>query len=338
MAAENGATTPALETLLPQPEAWDFFQALRRIECAAPSLPRIGCSARVDQDPVRFGQEASLAFAPTAIRRVEPATETTPARLLQRCFGLLGPNGPMPEFVTEYVHDRQLNYGDPTLARFLDVFHHRMVCFFYRAWACNRQTVSFDRPDSDRFSVYVASLCGLGEDSLRGRDAVPDVAKLHFSGALACQTRHAEGLRALLEDVLGAPTELEPFVGEWLPLDAGYRCRLGASPATGALGTTAVVGSHIWECRHKFRLRIGPMDLASFERLLPSGAGFRPLCDWVRNYMGDEFAWDARLVLRAQDVPPTHLGRSGRLGWSTWLQSRPPARDSEDLVLRPRAA
>ncbi len=77
--------------------------------------------------------------------------------------------------VPEYVRDRLLNKHDRTLTRFLDVFNHRLIALFYDAWARNHQGVSFERGgEHDRFMVYVASLIGLGMDSLRDGDRVPD--------------------------------------------------------------------------------------------------------------------------------------------------------------------
>ena len=45
------------------PYSFSFFQALRRLECAYPDKPRLGQSVRPADDPIRLGQEPSLAFA-----------------------------------------------------------------------------------------------------------------------------------------------------------------------------------------------------------------------------------------------------------------------------------
>src|SRR3954469_22817422 len=144
-------------------------------------------------------------------------------RLGVHFFGLLGPNGPMPLHFSDFVRERQREH-DATLARFLDLFNHRMTAFFYRAWACNQQTVSFDRPDQDRFGVYVASLIGMGMPSFRNRDAVPDIAKLHYAGPLVNQTRHADGLAAIIEDYLNIKTDIQQCVGQWLQLPPESAC------------------------------------------------------------------------------------------------------------------
>jgi len=87
----------------------------------------------------------------------------------------------MPLYLTEYARERIIHVNDHTLARFLDMFHHRVTCFFYRAWAVNQQAVSFEQLEYDRIAEYVASLIGDGMESFHKRDAVPDRAKLHYS-------------------------------------------------------------------------------------------------------------------------------------------------------------
>ena len=71
-----------------------------------------------------------------------------------RLFGLFGPNGPLPIHLTEYARERLQHGGDATLCRFLDVFHHRFLALFYKAWAQAQPHVNRDRPAQDRFVVY----------------------------------------------------------------------------------------------------------------------------------------------------------------------------------------
>ena len=320
-----------------EPYRYDFFQAVRKLECVNLDKPRVGWSLRPVDDPVRLGQQPSLAFAASALASYELAKNGRPPRLSGYFFGLLGPNGPLPTHLTEYAYDRLRNAHDPTFARFLDVFHHRMLTLFYRAWANARPTVSFDRPEGDWFGVYLATLFGLGMESLRNRDAVPDVAKLQYAGLLACQTHHAEGLQAIIEDFFRLPARIKEFVGAWMDLPKNGRCRLGQSPETGTLGLTAIAGARVWGCQQKFRIVLGPVDFAHYQRLLPGGDSLRRLVALVRNYIGDELNWDLNLILKREEVPALKLGGSGRLGWSTWLGRRPAESDADDLMLDPLA-
>jgi type VI secretion system protein ImpH len=340
MAGQAGPTTDSLnQSLAHAPWSFDFFQAVRRLECAHRSRPRVGYSSHANEDPVRFAQVPSLAFAPSTLASfgTDHGGATSAPRLAVHFFGLLGPNGPMPLHFTDFVRDR-LRSHDATLARFLDVFHHRMISLFYRAWACNQPTVSFDRPDQDRFGVYVASLFGMGIASYRSRDALPDIAKLHYAGRLVCQTHHAEGLEAIVADYFGMPAEIDQCVGQWLAVPAESACRLGGSRARGELGINVIVGDRVWDCQMKFRLKLGPMTFAEYQRMLPGGSSLARLVAWVKNYIGDALEWDARMILKKEEVPALRLGQVGQLGWSTWLTSRPMSRDADDLVLRPQAA
>jgi len=171
-------TTPDLvdffRRLESEPYAFDFFQALRRLECLNPESPRLGESASPKDDPIRLGQEPSLAFAPSTLAALQPGRGNRPPRLLVHFMGLFGPNGPLPLHLTEYARDRIRNSDDPTFARFLDLFHHRMLSLFYRAWAVAQPTVQMDRPATDRFAGYVGSLIGTGHPDLQDRDAFPD--------------------------------------------------------------------------------------------------------------------------------------------------------------------
>ncbi len=338
MAGARRPAAPAvnrLEQLEREPWAFDFYRAMRLLECAFADRPRLGQSARAADEPVRLSQEPSMAFAPSTLAGYRRGGPGEPDRLQVLFYGLFGPNGPLPLHLTEYARDRIRNSDDPTFARFVDVFHHRMLSLFYRAWANGRPEIQHDRPDADRFAIYSGALLGLGSPALRGRDAMPDVAKQHYAGHLGRATRTAEGLEAILSDYFKRSVRLEPFVGQWVLLPEQHRWQLGASPETGALGSSIAVGRRIWDCQHKFRIVVGPLELDSYRGLLPGGKELSQLVAVVRNYVGDEMDWDVRLILRREDVPGMRLGHRGRLGWSTWLQSGPASRDADELVLNP---
>jgi type VI secretion system protein ImpH len=247
-------------------------------------------------------------------------------------MGLLGPNGPMPLAFADHVRARRAK-GDRTLNRFLDILNHRMVSLFYRAWALHQRTVGFDRPTGDRWAVYVGSLFGLGSEALRRRDDVTDVAKIHFAGRLVAQSRNADGLAAICGFYFGVPARVEQFVGQFIDIPAENRCYLGLCRGTGTLGTNVLVGSKVWDVQQKFRIVLGPMGRAAYDRMLPCGTSFRRLVTWVANYAGFELEWELQLILTAPEVPEISLRHGGYLGWSTWLLSGRETRDRGDLIL-----
>lgn len=291
---------------------------------------------RARDDAVRFGQDPTLSFQPNAVSHYQAATETAKARLSVSFFGMFGPNGALPLHLTEYARNRARNAADPTMAAFLDVFHHRMVSLFYRARASAEPAISLDRPQGDRFSSYVGAMFGIGAPGLQDRDEVSDFAKLHFAGLMANQKRPASGLVSILRDFFKLPIRIEQFVGHWMQLPADIQTRIGAADAGNRLGVSAVLGRQVWDCQHKFRIVLGPLDYADYCRMLPGGDSMGRLAAWVRNYAGIVLDWDVRLILKKEQVPPLRLG-SMLLGRTTYLSSRPAAKDPNQLLINPKA-
>jgi type VI secretion system protein ImpH len=335
MADAAGQSTDAL-SVLRELEAdfasYEFSAAMRRVECAAPRAPRLGRSARGADDMVRLGQVPSLTFAPAMFAEAERRAD---GRLWLGgvFFGLFGPNGPLPLHLTEYAHDRRHNFRDHTLARFADIFHHRLLSLFYRGWADAQPTVHADRPDSDRFRTYVGALAGVGLPTLRDRDAMPDPAKLYLAGRLSAQVRNPEGLRALLEEFFGEHVQIHEFEAEWMRLSEEDRLHLGKSPQSGTLGLSATLGEQVWGAQSRFRVVLGSMPFKAFERFLPGSTALGQLRAMVRNYVGHELAGDLQLILDRAEVPGVCLGTGARLGWSSWLGSKVRTRDADDVVL-----
>jgi len=331
MGREADALARALfAELAAEPYRHDFYHALRRLECAFRDHPRWGQARSPKEEPVRLGQEPSLSFAPSSLASFIEGTDREPPRLMQHVFGLLGPNGPLPLHLTEYARERQRHAGDRAFVQFVNFLQHRFISLFYRAWAQAQPHVNLDRPSEDRFAVFVGSLIGLGRPALAGRDEVADFAKLFHASTLVRQVRNAEGLGAILKHYFQLPVTVHEFIGRWMLLGDRERTRLSQPGAE--LGGGAVLGGSVWDGQHKFRIELGPLTLRQYEDFLPSGRHLTALVAWVRLYTCLELDWDARLVLKKNEVPALSLGRSGRLGWTTWLGHRPDT-DANDLCL-----
>ena len=321
------------------PHRFDFFQLMRLVEARHANKPRLGTARRPVDEPVRLGQAANLAFAPASLSAVDLNDRSGKPRIEVQFFGLFGPNGPLPLHLTAYARERRLHKGDETFGRFADMFHHRLLLLFYRAWAQAQPAVSLDRPTEDRFADYVGSMIGVGGNAWRKRDAAPDHARLANAGLLSRQVRNADGLAQLLSGFLGMQVRIEQFVGRWMPLPPAERSRIGRRAAsrrlsTSQLGVNAVLGQAVFDRQHHFRVHIGPLALEAFEALLPMGRALPALQALLKQYVGLEFGWDLRLELNKAQVPACRPGHYGRLGWTTWL-GRPPGTTPAALNLVP---
>lgn len=325
------------DALAARPGRFDLFQALRRIEAAHADKPRLGDALRPGDEPVRFASEPALNFAPTAITKLA-ANDHGPPRLVQRVLSLFGPNGALPTHLTEYARERAMHHGDRTFAAFADMLLHRFGLLFYRAWARANPVVGMDRSRDAPIVRHVGALIGLAEPSLRERDALGDFSKLYFAGRLARSARDADGLQSWIALRFRVPALVQQFSGHWMPLGLEERTRLVKHDGV-ALGRGAVLGRQVWDVQHKFRIEIGPLGWEAFQAFLPSGPylpALQALQAMVRQYVGQEFAWDVRLRLKPAEVPAWPLGKRpgvGMLGRSAWLNSQRPRKRADQLLM-----
>ncbi|MCV2869199.1 type VI secretion system baseplate subunit TssG [Defluviimonas sp. WL0002] len=323
-----------LAQLTGNPQSFHIFHALRVIEAAHPASPRLGESRRPSQDRVRLGQEAELAFPPSTIAAFEPPTDANPGSLTNRFFGFFGPNGPLPLHMTEYARDRQRNHRDPTFVAFANMLTHRFMGLLYRAWTSAQPAPSFDRPANDPVQRKIAAISGHVGKGLAERDAMPDLAKRYFAGHLAVGAKNAEGLVAVLSAFFRVPVHLRQFVGSWLELEPDDRWQLGGRAG---LGRATSIGQKVWSRSAKFRVMIGPLTLADYQRLLPGSDSLARVEAIVRNYIGDTLDWDVNLILKSEEVPRARLGADTQLGQTSWIGRRLEKGDAGDLCVVPRS-
>ena len=327
-----------LAGLIDAPARHHIFAALRIIEAAWPDAPRMGQSRRPREDAVRLGQEPRMAFPPSTISGFR-APGAAPGRLTNLFFGMFGPHGPLPAHLTEYARERMINRRDTTFVAFADMLTHRMMSLMYRAWVTGQPAIDFDRGGDSAFSNHVAALAGLHGAAFQRRDAMPDLAKRHFAGLLGTSVRNAEGLLAILSAFLKVPVRIQEYVGCWLTLEPEDQWQLGRPEGlgqAGGLGRTSSLGGRVWSRSARFRLIVGPVGRADYDRLLPGQPTMDKLAAIVRGYVGDTLDYDVNVVLRAAEVPRAALGQDTALGHTSWLGVRRSASDADDLHLEPQ--
>jgi type VI secretion system protein ImpH len=344
------------------PESFEFFQAVRLIERAKSNPRLVGADKRLfpigeDRAPtrevVRFRTTPSLTFASTPIRSVRPrrgeadAGAETALEMQVSFMGLAAAVGALPDTFTELIL-RRVRERDFAFQNFLDLFNHRLISLFYRAWEKYRTAFTWERrrldPEADDTpSELMAALAGVASPSLRDRLNIPDSLLIYYAGHLSNASRNAEALARLVGDFLGTSVRIEQFRGRWLNLAPEDQTGL-AGPGAGAaaaaharLGVDTVCGARVWDIQSQFRLRVGPLDYPSFDALIGGGAGLTQLRDLVRIYVGPEYTFEVQLLLKGEDVPACQMGAEGyqpRLGLNTWLDGFPPERLAEDAIRR----
>ena len=329
---------PLNQELFDEPFRFEFFQAVRLLEKVFPERRAVGREASVMSEVVRFRSRLGLDFPASQIHELrETDDENLDGQRLEmfvNFMGMVGASGALPTHYTELAMERS-RYRDTAMWAFLDIFTHRAVSMFFRAWEKYRFPVGYERGQDD-FTEFLFDFVGLGTAGLRGRMALPDESLLPYGGLIAQKPHSAVALSGILSDYFRIQAKIEQFFGQWLELDNESITTLGQ--ANSSLGTSAIIGTRIWEQQSKFRVRLGAMSFKEFQDFLPNGAAHKSLKSIIRFMVGLEFDFDVQLVLAAKQVPSTILTtrakRRPMLGWTSFLKTKPFKADDEQVVLQ----
>lgn len=304
-----------LRNLQSEPWRFDYFTVLRHLERTFADRPRIGDSAARREDFVQLGQDPFMDFPASNLARVV-LNDDKPLKVFVKYLGLLGPQGALPLATTEEAYHYVLSQDD-AFPRFLDVFNHRFIQLFFRAWADSRPIVQHDRPKADRFIAYIGSAIGIGSKPYQDLDSVPDAAKLGFAGLMGAQAKCASRLAGAVCGLFNVKAEVEEFVGSRLMIEAAEWTILGGR--YNRLGEDMLLGRTVFSVQDKIRVRIFTKNLAQYIRFLPTGDLCEPLADLVFFYNGEQLDWDVELAIPTGAVEPIRIGKFGQLGWTSWM-------------------
>ncbi|MCB2181945.1 MAG: type VI secretion system baseplate subunit TssG [Desulfobulbaceae bacterium] len=315
------SSSPLEESFKEEFYTFSFFKAVDLLEKLYADKRPLGQTQDPRQEAVRFSVSPGLAFAPSDIAGFSPPTDDEPCSMDVAFMGLLGPSGVLPHWCNEMAVERRRK-KDYSISAFLDIFHHRLISFFYLAWKKHQFPVTYLPGSRDKLSWYLLSLAGLGTTGLRGRIGLPEESLSFYSGLLSRQTPSAVSIESAVAYYSGTSVSVEQFVERMIPLSPEDQTSIGKANAR--LGEDTVCGSFVWDCQTKFRVNLGPMGINEFLRFLPSGDLLRPIFSFVRYMVGIEYEFDVRVFLKRDEVPLCVLGAESpapRLGWSTWIKS-----------------
>jgi type VI secretion system protein ImpH len=342
MGASGRRTGPTLEELLfHRGYDFGFFQAVRLLAHIYPRRKQVGGEAMPSDEIARFRAHLSMNFPPGAIHGIDRASdEDGPATMIVAFMGLTGPEGVLPSHYTELLIARQAE-KDSTLAAFLDLFNHRLISLFYRAWEKHHFVIGYERStragaQEDKFTQYLFDLIGMGTPGLRGRLGIRDQALLRYAGLITQRPHSASALGGMLRDYFGLPIEIEQFQGKWFLLDEPSLSFLLQEGLHNQLGVGAIAGDAVWNQQARFRVQVGPISLEQFIEFLPDGKAFAELVELTRYFVGLALEFDLQLILRAPEVPWCRLtdesADAARLGWLGWLKTEEFREDAREAV------
>lgn len=342
MFAEVGQASLGLkEKILHEPYRFNFFQLLyllRRWQ-NAPMTP-LGRLGPYPEERVRLRPDPSLAFSPADVRSLEVREDPHHPQGRELCdvvvnfMGLYGVSSPSPVYISELIGFTDVD--EEPLTDFLDIFNHRILSLFYRAWSKYRFPYRYERGARDVYSSYAFSFAGLRLPEVRRHTHLPPPRLLKYIGLLAPLPRSAVNLRLMLADFLDIPNiRIRRWMSRWIKIPPASRNQIGLTNSR--MGVDLTLGERAIDRMGKFRVVVGPLPFDQYLDLLPETAKFRLLSILCRLWVGERFDYDIEVIIRRQDIPEARLeGTHGaRLGWTGWVTSSPGLAEDPSVVFPP---
>lgn len=343
-----------IEQLLSEPYRAEFFQAVSLIELWLEQHGVGHGTALLEY--LRFPNRLSLSFPPSQIAaltvRADAPVDSAAALLAAlrarqldhicitpAFMGLLGGNGTLPLHHTQRIAAYERDTGDSGPRAFLDLFSNRSVTLAYQAWTMHRPGRMRDAEGRDCLLPMLLAFAGVRPhtphkprevDEADEDDLIAEETAAFYAAQFGGRRVSASVVAGLLSEYFGVPFALEQLVGAWIPLAPEHQSRLGVANVT--LGAGMVLGKRVYSRDKRARLRIGPLDKASFERFIPRSSASRALERLLGMFCGVGMTFEVRVVLRRQDVRGVRLGAGARLGIDAFLLSRPAGGDRDDLA------
>jgi type VI secretion system protein ImpH len=316
--------------------SFEFFQAVTLLQRLRANSQHVGGFYSPEDEAVHFKVNQRLGFPASEIQSLGVDGDGQP-EMMVNFMGLTGPMGVLPYTYCELILERA-RAKDHSLAAFLDIFNHRAISLFYRAWQRTNFAVNYSTAGHDLFTEHMLDLAGLGTAGLSDRQDVDDEALLHYVALVASQQRSAVALEQVIADYFEVPVEIQQFTGGWYGLDRATQCEMKEEEsASRQVGSGAVAGDAVWDRQSRVRIRLGPMGLEHYRDFLPGGAAYKALRAITRFFSNQCLEFEVQLVLDRSEAPDIELdldsGNAARLGWVSWAKTKPLDCDPDDTIL-----
>ncbi len=313
-----------IKHIISQASQIDFYKAVFIIENQLKKHGlehrHVGYDSNPKQELIRFTATQKFGYPGNAITKLEETSFEDglhKVNMQVSFMGLTGCSGALPQFYSELVMQR-LRYKDTTMRDFYDMFNHRLISLYYRAW--KKYKPSLNHVNKDKNKDPYTQILGLLSGGYNEH-------QLHFSGLYSRKIRNASDLKSILSSYLGCDVTIKQMIGQWHDLNPQEQTRLASQTLYegqhACLGVDTVIGNKVWDISSNIEVHISSNDPSKARALLPKGTLFELTNKIIKDYVGN--AVQFRLVIESNfdELETATLSKNDcQLGANSFLGAR----------------
>jgi type VI secretion system protein ImpH len=270
--------------------------------------------------------------------------ETAQSELEVNFWGLNGSSGTLPFHYSELITQRIRN-NDYALRDFIDIFNHRSLSLFYKAWQKHRPWLQHPSKDKaiskykiNHHQAILKGLAGLSGEKNASFNK-PEGAWLNYSGFASARICSASTLKQTINHHFGLNVQINEFKGQWESMPADVRTRLADRKSNGMnnnLGVSALLGARCWNAQNRFEVEIVEIEYEQFMTFSPGSEKLNALYELIKFKVGTELDFDLILKVNKNKLHPAsfEVGKQPQLGWNSRLQSHPKHKNEPNDIVK----
>lgn len=310
METTERSQTSCLDLLQDTAEEFNFYQAIRVLECVVredEGIPRIQFKAVNEQ-----------AFMPNFIAKLSSDEIKTEVRV--NGFALTGQQGPLPDVYNDMLLE-QKSAGNRGPEAFLDLFNNRLLHLLYDIKKQLDPMLFNDISINSELFDMLESLTGLTTFDLFKRLPITQEKLLTFSALLIGNRQNYSSIKQIIECMFDCEVSIDPCKGGWRPLPKNWQTHLGANNAL--LGSGIGLGKRHWDNQAKIGMVLTLKNIDQCRQLMPKG-NLHEVFKAMLAYLTDgHYEIDVKLQLDWECLPASQLSQDSTmfLGQSSWIKS-----------------
>ena len=352
MATKNRRKSSHLsEKIETSPWRFDFFQLVRLLEDESKqnATNEVGNFTPAISEAIKFRTNPHLNFEPAPIKALKRINDKQQTELEVNFWGLNGSSGTLPFHYSELISQRLRN-NDHALKDFVDIFNHRSLSLFYKAWQKHRPWLKQPGKDEALSKYHVnhhqeilKGLTGLSGEKNASFNK-PEGAWLNYPGFAAARVSSPSMLKQAIHHHFDLTVDIKEFKGQWETMPTDVRSQLADRKSNGmnnALGVNALLGSRCWNAQNRFEIEIIDIEYEQFMTFSPGSEKLNALYQLIKFKVGTELDFDLTLKVQKNKLHAASFssgdvstGSPPQLGWNSRLQSRTESQIQSDDIIK----